>query len=375
MKRLIYFMMPILLLLIIYTNSLAEWTPTNGHKMHFPQLPNTGGWAVRATDQVIMADDWQCTETSIIKDIHFWGGWLNDVSSTINSFTITVLADHPDISNLPGDILIQLEMPIDAFEITSLYEPEWLGWYDPDLGYFIDSNHQTYYQYDLYLPDSLFFIQKAGETYWLSIEANVDDTLLWGWQSSSDKNSNKAVWSWDETISFWMQSNEPGNCYGYTPGDIDNDGDIDFNDLYYLTNPTSPPPTVSECPACDVNGDCTINITDATALSGYINGGPELSYCPTYPPCQPLSLAFVVNGNMDNCCMDVRGNIDFDYMDNCNIVDLTYLVAYLFGGGPPPPCWEEGNVNGDPAEAINIVDLTYLVNYLFGDGPPPSPCP
>jgi len=54
-----------------------------------------------------------------------------------------------------------------------------------------------------------------------------------------------------------------------------------------------------------------------------------------------------------------------------NIVDLTYLVSYLFGGGPEPvpPC--AGDVNDD--NKINIVDLTYLVSYLFGGGPEPDP--
>ena len=53
--------------------------------------------------------------------------------------------------------------------------------------------------------------------------------------------------------------------------------------------------------------------------------------------------------------------------------DLTYLVSYLFKGGPPPPSPEEGDVNG--SGGINVSDLTYLVNYLFKGGPPPPACP
>lgn len=54
-----------------------------------------------------------------------------------------------------------------------------------------------------------------------------------------------------------------------------------------------------------------------------------------------------------------------------NIADLTYLVAYLFGGGPPPPILEAADVNGGDG-SINIADLTYLVAYLFGGGPDPD---
>ena len=54
-----------------------------------------------------------------------------------------------------------------------------------------------------------------------------------------------------------------------------------------------------------------------------------------------------------------------------NIADLTFLVAYLFGGGasPDPLCAADVNHDG----AVNIADLTYLVAYLFGGGPEPSP--
>ncbi|MBU8933727.1 MAG: hypothetical protein KOO62_06935, partial [candidate division Zixibacteria bacterium] len=65
--------------------------------------------------------------------------------------------------------------------------------------------------------------------------------------------------------------------------------------------------------------------------------------------------------------------VDYDLLDEINIADLTYLVAYLFTGGPPPPCMEEADVNGDGE--INIADLTHLVAYLFTGGPPPADCP
>lgn len=79
-------------------------------------------------------------------------------------------------------------------------------------------------------------------------------------------------------------------------------------------------------------------------------------------------------GGGAGCCNHdgIRGDENYD-MQGPNIVDLTYLVAYLFGGGAPPPCEEEGDVNADGG--TNIVDLTALVAYLFGGGSPPEPCP
>ncbi|MBU8932719.1 MAG: right-handed parallel beta-helix repeat-containing protein [candidate division Zixibacteria bacterium] len=74
-----------------------------------------------------------------------------------------------------------------------------------------------------------------------------------------------------------------------------------------------------------------------------------------------------------SCCV-VRG--DVDHSGIINIADLTYLVAYMFTGGPPPPCTEEGNVDGQSGKGpINIADVTYLVCYLFLGSCPPPPCP
>lgn len=57
-----------------------------------------------------------------------------------------------------------------------------------------------------------------------------------------------------------------------------------------------------------------------------------------------------------------------------NVVDINYLNAYLFSGGPAPfPDLNFGDANC--SGQVNIVDVTYLVTYLFKGGPPPlKPC-
>jgi len=52
-----------------------------------------------------------------------------------------------------------------------------------------------------------------------------------------------------------------------------------------------------------------------------------------------------------------------------NILDITYLIAYLYlaGGEPVPP--GSGYVNGD--SAANILDITYIINFLYKGGPAP----
>ena len=65
-------------------------------------------------------------------------------------------------------------------------------------------------------------------------------------------------------------------------------------------------------------------------------------------------------------CGDVDGSGAID------VGDLTYLVAYLFQGGPPPnPMNCVADMDG--SGAIDVGDLTYLVAYLFQGGPAPMP--
>jgi len=72
------------------------------------------------------------------------------------------------------------------------------------------------------------------------------------------------------------------------------------------------------------------------------------------------------------CCNHdgIRGDANYDM--GLNVADLTYLVDYLFKGGPAPPCPDEADINGDGP--INVADLTYLVDYLFKNGQAPAPC-
>jgi hypothetical protein len=50
-----------------------------------------------------------------------------------------------------------------------------------------------------------------------------------------------------------------------------------------------------------------------------------------------------------------------------NILDITYLIAYLYLGGPAPIPLEAADVNGTPP--INILDIAYMIDNLYKGGP------
>ncbi|MFQ5500383.1 MAG: hypothetical protein ACE5FH_12005 [Candidatus Zixiibacteriota bacterium] len=92
----------------------------------------------------------------------------------------------------------------------------------------------------------------------------------------------------------------------------------------------------------------------------------------------PLPLQ-TCNGRMwcgpQDCCVGMRGDVDNDGLAEPDIVDLSYLVDYLWNGGCSPLCDMEADVNGDGLSLPDIVDLSYLVDYLWQGGPTPPSCP
>ena len=64
------------------------------------------------------------------------------------------------------------------------------------------------------------------------------------------------------------------------------------------------------------------------------------------------------------------GDINFDLVAS-NILDLTYLVDFIFRGGPPPTIADAADLDGSGGLS-NIIDLTNLVDFIFRGGLKPT---
>ena len=61
-----------------------------------------------------------------------------------------------------------------------------------------------------------------------------------------------------------------------------------------------------------------------------------------------------------------RGDANVD--GAINILDVTFLINYLYRSGPAPELYcGDANASGN----LNILDATYLISYLYKGGPPP----
>lgn len=65
----------------------------------------------------------------------------------------------------------------------------------------------------------------------------------------------------------------------------------------------------------------------------------------------------------------VCGDVDGDGL--INLMDITYLIKYLYYNGPAPPSPAAADV--DVSGQINILDATYLIDFLYMNGPEPCP--
>jgi hypothetical protein len=82
---------------------LADWNAGDSCKMHFPQMPDPAGWDVCLIDQ-FLADDFVCSQSGPITDIHFWTSWRSDLIGEIKSLDIRICGPG-QVANVPGPVL------------------------------------------------------------------------------------------------------------------------------------------------------------------------------------------------------------------------------------------------------------------------------
>ncbi|MGC9450477.1 MAG: PEP-CTERM sorting domain-containing protein [Oceanipulchritudo sp.] len=187
----------------------ADWFPGDPHKMHYPQLPDLNGWDVDVSGQWVVADDFLCTRSGPITEIHFWGSWQGDLVSPIDNIHLSIHADvpagaGPNPWSQPGPLLWEWNTQ-DYIEIPWPESGD-QGWYEPDF-MFIPSDHQGIWQYNVYIPEALAFPQEEGMIYWLDI--HVDTPGKFGWKTSLDHWNDDATFALFPGVDPWFELLDP----------------------------------------------------------------------------------------------------------------------------------------------------------------------
>ena len=193
--------------MLLVAPASADWNVGDGHKMHFPQLPDPNGWDVDFTARVL-ADDFQCTQSGLITDVHFWASWAYDEIPSdpnglqgIGHIGLGIFDNVPGGSasfSKPGNLLWIYDVGRN-FTVHP-EQPSLQGWYEPAIGEetFDANNHSQYFQYNMIIPDANAFYQEANTIYWLAIGVLLNPEpaaeFKVGWKTSTDHWMDDAVW-------------------------------------------------------------------------------------------------------------------------------------------------------------------------------------
>ena len=193
------------------TNARADWNPGDPYKMHFPQLPNPNGWDILFVGPANeVADDWQCTESGPVTDLHFWYSIQGDGTSTISSVTANIYSDNPSPPapfSTPATLLWSGTFASQQF-VTRLSGSGNQGFANPKLGTggWTPADHVNYYQLNITGIENPF-VQTQGTIYWLGLNVAISGTSPIGWKTAINQFQDDAVYLlsppslWNELIS------------------------------------------------------------------------------------------------------------------------------------------------------------------------------
>ena len=209
-----------IVVLLLGSVAMADWDLGDPYKMHYPQLPKVdGGWDVMSSYYVLLADDWQCTETGYVNDIHTWVSFKDDQVFEPTSVHLAIWSDDPvGNSGVPG------EDPANQFSkpLTRLWHGDtnqWTmrpwdlgpqGWFDArnPAGTMVEPtvpDHEQVFQMNFLYDNSQAFWQEEGTIYWLEFTIQSPVEVGIGWKESADHFNDDAVWRildepWNELI-------------------------------------------------------------------------------------------------------------------------------------------------------------------------------
>jgi hypothetical protein len=204
-------------LTLLAAPAAADWNDGDPYKMHFPQRPDPNGLDVDIWNAPV-GDDWTCSATGPVSDIHFWYSWFGDRVARIDSVTVQIYDNEPAVGgpdplpSRPKDL--QWERTFGEGEFTTRYFGSGdQGWFSPrSFSDPILNDHAEYHQLNITgIKDP--FEQTEGEIYWLVLDATVDpgstEFIGLGWKTSLDRHQDAAVFLLSPDNPVWSVVDPP----------------------------------------------------------------------------------------------------------------------------------------------------------------------
>ncbi len=178
----------------------CDWQPGQSHKMHWPQLPDlTSTGTDVSLSSAALADDFLCTASGPIRNIHIWASFLGDNVPKEGPANLTLeLSLYANIPSegpkwgQPGELLWSQSFSPGQYTVQTVHNgPE--DWYDPSTGLYLSDHQRQAYQYDFCVQDEPF-VQQEGTTYWLAVSVTeLSPNYALGWKTTS------LQWQWNNS--------------------------------------------------------------------------------------------------------------------------------------------------------------------------------
>ncbi len=156
----------------------------------------------------ILADDYLCTHSGPVTDIHIWGSWFQDYlpyqeDPRAVTFTLSFHTDIPGIPGTPefsrpGEVLWSRTFGPGEFEFEPVPVSLEEGWMNPPDDYVFPGDW-TCWLYKFHVDPHMAFHQEGDEAvpvvYWLDVQAlPLDEMANFGWKTTMDHWNDDAVW-------------------------------------------------------------------------------------------------------------------------------------------------------------------------------------
>jgi hypothetical protein len=188
----------------------ADWNTGDPYKMHFPQLPNPNGWDVSIWSSTSVADDWLCTQSGPVSDIHFWYSVKGDQGDPLSIAYVWAEIYDDDRSgpfSKPGALKWSRAFGPGDFQMRR-YGTGLQGFLIPPTEFY-PQDHQGIYQANITGIGNAF-VQEAGNIYWLDLSVvpygfEGQQPAHFGWKTTEQHFEDAAVWRWGGD---WTQLHE-----------------------------------------------------------------------------------------------------------------------------------------------------------------------
>ncbi len=242
------------------------------------------------------------------------------------------------------------------------------------MGYMVGSMSDASQDYEIRLADDFEFTEntKVSEVRWYGGYYGTPPTdgdfnmMITFYEDYGDGNKpGTQIWG------HYFMNSEVNETYLTTWGDfyyysyvtiLPEDVSFDANTKYWVSIVASG----QIPPQFGMSSHTTANMHECVLKSEYF-GYPDWANSSTMWGIS-FELAFELWGEVVTTCCINPGDANHD--TNVNLLDITYLIGFLYNEDPAPICMYEGDANADCN--VNILDITYLINHLYRFQPAPT---